>query len=246
MLGRLTSIVGFPLDAVLILLGIFYVYRAKIISRQSKMPPIETDNDADVINPSISKIITDEPSNKLSVLQIIRNNWIPLTLTAAVPIWAIIEIILWIIHKVSFNPIGLFLFIGCYLLFPSVIWYDTLFVKRKQMLTGKSKVFQSISFTYKSDNVKKIFNRCYKALDIMKAEPPTQMDADLYDSDKPILIKRPIGNFIMIVGIKHEDNNNFTINVSSDAKRLEVEFDFGKNKRNINTFKKLMLSKNLN
>lgn len=255
MLGRLTSIVGFLFDVVLILLGLFYVSRANTISRKSKVSEIQQpanneSNDLDVINPNISKISNPEPHNQ-SILDIVKSSLIPLVLTLGVFIGGIVQLIIWIIHKASFNPLGLILFIGCYWGIPIMIWYSTLFGSKKQRQTGISRVYSSTLFTYKADNVKEVFNRCFKVLDIMKAEPPTQMEVDFSDNDKQAIIKRPIKTFKilkpsnMVVIIRRIQDKDYNIDVSSDAQKLEAEWDFGKNKKNINTFKKLMLSKKL-
>jgi hypothetical protein len=247
LLSRFSSLIAAPLDIILILLGIYYAFRAYSISRQSKLTQSEQiiDNDSDVINPSISKISSPEPHNQSPIFQILKSNLIPLGLTLGVFIWGIIQIIIWLIHKASFNPIGLSLFIGCYTAIPLMIWYSTLFGSRKQRQTGRSRVYRSTSFTYKADNIKDVFNRCYKVLDIMKADSPTQMEVDFDDNNKQAIIKRPVKRSNMVVTINLIDVKSYNIDVSSDSHRPEVEWDCGKNDRNINTFKKLMLSKKL-
>jgi hypothetical protein len=76
----------------------------------------------------------------------------------------------------------------------------------------------------------------------MKADSPTQMDADFDDMEEPKLMKRPLKNSLITVIIKPIVDKRFKVDVSSDAKRVEIRWDWGRNKRNINTFKKLMLS----
>lgn len=233
MLARLTPHIAIPLDAIIILIGICILILSIIEYRKAHKKEAQAIENTDTtsINPNISKIESPEPPNRLPVFFDV----VLLILTGIIFLGAAYEIIVMNISKASFNVLGLAFFTICFIGAPVLVWVDIFYWERKHIKSRESYRVGKTSFTYNADNIDIVFNRCYAVLNLMKADPPEQMN-------KPTLLKSSLKNSYITVTIKHIGARAFNIDVKSDAERVEIWWDWGRNKRNINTFRRLMLS----
>lgn len=223
-----------PIAVIPLIIAFWYDHKRnkKIEKLESKVIEINTDFSQVKMNPNVLKVKQKKSSNQLPIIYDVML----LIVTVAMFIIAIYDIHIWIIYKASFHIFGLILFIACYMVIPGVVCTITFVQQKRHIKSGESDVIAKLSFTYNADDAQSVFNRCYKILKTMGADEPEPMD-------KPRLLTSSLkGSFITVV-IKHLRTRKYTIDVSSDAKKIAtIKYDFGRNKRNINIFKKLMLS----
>jgi hypothetical protein len=227
MISRLPTQIALPLDIILIILGLlilYKLYRDWKLSRKTKVS-------VEMMNPDVKTIESPKMPRHLPSYY----NIILIALALFAFLGATAEVAIWIHDKISFDTPKISFLIASYT--GSIfVFYDTLFTARKQKLLGQSYVWAGTSFRYKADNIEDVFDKCYKTLDMMCADSPTQMK-------RPTLIERPLKNSYITVKIIRKKKGVFNIDVESDAKMVETRLDWGRNKRNISEFKRLMLQK---
>ncbi len=225
-----------PLIGLLILLGGYWYdhQRNKQLAELMRANTASLDIDSIKINPHITKIEQPQKPNRLPLLF----NIVMAILCSMVFGFGVFSLYLWIDGKIqqelnTFLVIQWLVFYACFIGIP--IWLVvSLFLERKYIKSGQSHVAKRTSFIYKADKINDVFVRCYKVLSVMGAEAPTQMRM-------PKLIKSQLDKSYITVNIKYKSSKTYEVDILSDALRVEIRWDFGRNKRNISTFKKLML-----
>ena len=237
MIARLTTHSAIPLDVVLIVLAIVILYRQYKQAHQKILETQKVETISSSLNTNVIRIVTPEPPNRLPIIFDVSI----LIICAFTFVIGGFQLGVWVFYEASFRPLGLFLFVVSYLIAPIVVSIDFLVIQRKHRREGRSEVYAETFIQYKASNVEAVFTKCNELLDIMKAKPPTQYDKNSESHQ----IRRMIKSSYFTIVITPIEGKLFEIHASSDSSRVEIRWDFGRNKKNINTFKTLLLSKNL-
>jgi len=129
--------------------------------------------------------------------------------------------------------IGSIIFLLVMIALPLWSLIDILIIEPRVRKKGRSSVAESATVELEGD-IGILFEQCQKVLVDMGASI-TKLD---FESK---VIEADLGRQVMTIKIEQTEQSRNKVSILSDSKLLSVKFDFGRNRRNIDTFIKRLL-----